>query len=165
MKKVFSILISLLLITVTEFAQTSANKKPQVLIFISAKCPCIYSHQETFKACINAYKDKIDFITIFIDKNDDTEEIQDMLKNLGWKVKYVVDKQKFYTKTYHPKATTDCVFVSASGEILYKGAVDDSPLNMGQVLNFYVKDAIEDFLNHKPVKVKEGKSFGCTIVI
>ena len=143
----------------------STFTKPQVYIFLAAKCPCVYSHQETFNKCIRYYKDKVDFTVVFIDKNDDKEDIDDMLKNLEWEIKYVIDKDKSYQKKYQPKVTTDCVLVSVTGEILYRGAVDDSPLNLGQVKNFYLKNAIDDFLNGGIVKVKEGKGVGCLITI
>ncbi|MHB8260009.1 MAG: thioredoxin domain-containing protein [Bacteroidia bacterium] len=140
------------------------STKPQVLIFLAAKCPCVYSHQETFNTCIKDYKDKIDFTIVFIDKRDDKEDIEDMLKNLGWKVKYIIDKDNYFQKKYQPKVTTDCVLISAKKEIIYHGSVDDSPLNFGQVKNFYLKDAIEDYLGNKLVKVKEGKSIGCLLL-
>ncbi len=153
-----------ILIVLTAFSH-APNSKPHVFIFAAAKCPCIYSHQETFGKLLNTYKDKIDFTIVFVDRNDDKEEITDMLENLGWKINYIIDKKGNYIKKYHPKVFSDCVFVSPPGVILYKGAVDDSPLNMGRVVNFYLKDAIEDYLSNKPVKIKEGKGLGCLITM
>jgi hypothetical protein len=163
MKNILLLVSVLLLASTGEFSQTTVQNKLQAVIFLSAKCPCVYSHQKAFGSLIARYKNKIDFTAVFVDKNDDRELITDMLKNLGWKINYVTDKNKVYVKKYHPKVYSDCVLVSASGEILYQGAVDDSPLHSGQVLNFYLKDAIDDYLIGKPVKIKEGKGFGCLI--
>jgi len=105
----------------------------------------------------------VDFSVVFIDKNDDMEEISDMLKNLGWDIKYIVDEDQILLNQYRPNVSTDCVLVTSEGKILYKGTVDDSPLNYGQVLNFYLKNALEDYFNNKPIRVKEGQGVGCII--
>ena len=165
MKKTIKIFFVALIFAGNYSFTSSTFAKPQVYIFLAAKCPCVYSHQETFNSCIKNYKDKIDFTIVFIDKNDDKEDIDEMLKNLGWKINYVIDKNKSIVKKYKPKVSTDCVFVSGNGEILYQGAVDDSPLNLGQVKNFYLKNAIKDFINGSAVKIKEGKGVGCLITI
>ena len=165
LKQCIKIFFVVLMVAGNSSFTASTFTKPQVYIFLAAKCPCVYSHQETFNKCIRYYKDKVDFTVVFIDKNDDKEDIDDMLKNLEWEIKYVIDKDKSYQKKYQPKVTTDCVLVSVTGEILYRGAVDDSPLNLGQVKNFYLKNAIDDFLNGGTVKVKEGKGVGCLITI
>ena len=86
------------------------------------------------------------------------------MKNIGWKMKYTKDQNMQLFKKYHPKVYTDCVLISAAGNILYHEAIDDSPLNMGQVNNFYLQNAIEDFLDNHPVKVPEGKGFECLII-
>lgn len=140
------------------------GQQAKVYIFLSAKCPCAYNHQELVKDLEKKYKLSVKFTAVFVDKSDDVEEINDMMKNLGWKMETIKDRNKVLFRLYHPKVYTDCVLVSAGGKILYHGAIDDSPANMGQVKNFYLQNAIDDLLNKRLVKVQESKGFGCLIV-
>lgn len=159
--RIFILLFSLLYVSSGFHFETSRKK---VYIFLSTQCPCAYSHQETVKTLEKKYPTSIEFTAVFEDQKDDVEEIEDMMKNIGWKMKYTKDLNMQLFKKYHPKVYSDCVLVSSDGTILYHGAIDDSPLNMGQVKNFYLQNAIEDFLNNRPVKVPEGKGTGCLII-
>lgn len=165
MKSLIQLAIAAMIIAGSSAMAQKPNGKPQVLIFLASKCPCAYNHQETFKSLVDKYGKEIDFKAVFIDKNDDGEDIKDMLKNLGWSIQYTIDKTRTYIHKYNPEVTTECMLVSSGGEILYRGAVDDSPLNLGQVNNFYLKDAIENYMQHVPIKVKRGKAVGCLINI
>ncbi len=141
----------------------TANKHPQVLIFLSAKCPCVYSHKDSFMSLIKNYGNQVDFLVVFIGKYGDSEDIHDMLKNLNWGIKYVIDTKNKYTKEYTPKVFTDVVLIDSLSRLIYKGSIDDGVLNSGQIIKFYLKDAIEEYLSKKPIKVKEGKGVGCLI--
>lgn len=142
---------------------SQSTQKVRVFIFLAADCPCVYNHQETFNSLVREFGDRVTFKAVFTDPNDDKEEIEDMLKNLGWSISYRVDRNKTYRKKYHPKMTTECVLVSADGTIVYRGAVDDGPLNAGMVRQFFLKMALEDYFNKVPVRIKEGKTIGCLI--
>lgn len=160
----FRIFILLFLLLCASSGFHVEPSRAKVYIFLSAKCPCAYSHQETVKTLEKKFSSRIEFEAVFVDKNDDAEEIEAMMKNIGWKMKAVKDQNMQLFKKYHPKVYTDCVLVSAAGNILYHGAIDDSPLNMGQLKNFYLQNAIEDFLDNRSVKIPEGKGAGCLII-
>jgi len=160
MRALIIILLSILSLGATAPNKVSQNKA-KVYIFLAAGCPCAYSHQATFGSMIRKYGDKVDFYAVFIDKNDDQEEIDDMMKNLDWKLETILDKDKVLAKQYRPRVTTNCVLVSPSGLLLYKGAVDDSVQNFGQVVNFYLRSALEDYFAGRPVRVETGQGVGC----
>jgi hypothetical protein len=164
MKIIFFMLLILLLTGNEVISQTTINKKPQVIIFLSAKCPCVYSHKDSFKSLIKNYENQVDFLAVFIGKYGDSEDIHDMLKNLNWGIKYVVDTKNKYIKEYTPKVFTDVVLIDSLNHVIYRGSIDDGVLNSGQIIKFYLKDAIEEYLSKQPIKVKEGKGVGCLII-
>ena len=137
--------------------------KPKVLIFLATGCPCVFSHRETFGSMLKKYGSKVDFSIVFIDKNDDKEEMVGMIESLGWDIKYIIDEDQKLLNQYHPKVSTDCVLLTPAGKVVYKGAVDDSPLNYGQIKEFYLKNAIEDFFEGRPIRVRLGEGIGCII--
>jgi len=161
--KIKNILLLISLVLVLSAFHTESGRA-KVYIFLSAKCPCAYSHQEFVSSLEKKYRTTIEFTAVFVDKSDDDEDIQLMMKNLGWKMKSIKDNNHQLLKKFHPKVYTDCILVSDKGKVLYHGAIDDSQSNMGQVKNFYLQNAIEDVLHSRPVKVAEGQGRGCLIV-
>jgi len=143
---------------------TSPPKKAIVYIFISSKCPCIYSHQEEVQWLEKKYGSAVQFQAVFIDKTDDAEDISTTMKNLGWKMAPVKDSKQILTRQYRPRVYTDCVLVSAGGAVLYRGAIDDSALHMGQVQNSYLQNALGEYLAGGEVLIKQAAGAGCMIV-
>lgn len=141
--------------------QAYPTGKVKVYLFLQSQCPCIYNHKETFGALLKSYSGKVSFVAVFVDSKDNDNGIKDLLKNLGWKLPYIKDKKHQYVQALQPKVSTDCVVVDASGKVLYRGAIDDGPLNMGTVRNFYLKNALDQYFHHMPIKVSNGRGLGC----
>jgi len=159
MKKVFIIVLALL--SSVLLGQAAPGGKVKVYLFLQSQCPCIYNHKETFGSLLRNYRDKVSFIAVFVDNKDNDKGIKDLMQNLGWKLPYIKDKAHQLLHELQPKVSTDCVFVDGSGKVLYRGAIDDGPLNMGTVKNFYLKNALDAYFNHTPIKVSSGKGVGC----
>lgn len=141
--------------------QAAPKGKVKVYLFLQSQCPCIYNHKETFGSLLKKYSDKVSFVAVFVDNKDNDNGIKDLMQNLGWKLPYIKDRKHQLVKELQPKVSTDCVLVDSSGKVLYRGAIDDGPLNMGTVRNFYLKNALDAYFNHLPVKVSSGKGIGC----
>jgi hypothetical protein len=160
MKKI--ILFLLILITSAIIVEAAPpTGKVKVYLFLQSQCPCVYNHRETFGSLLKNYGDKVNFTAVFTDNKDNDKEIQDLIHDLGWKLPYVRDSRHVLIQQLKPHVSTDCVMVDVSGNVLYKGAIDDGPMNMGTVKHFYLKDALEEYLNHLPIKVSSAKGLGC----
>lgn len=135
--------------------------KVKIYLFLQSQCPCIYSHKETFGSLLKNYSDKVSFIAVFTDSKENNTAMQTLIRDLGWNLPYIKDNHHQLVQRLQPTVSTDCVLVNANGEVLYKGAIDDGPMNMGTVKHFYLKDALEAYLNHLPIKVSSAKGLGC----
>ena len=138
-------------------------KKAKVYLFLQSQCPCIYNHKETFGSLIKTYKTKVSFIAVFTDRKENDKDIRILLSDLGWNLPYIKDSDHKLLQQLKPKVSTDCVLVDAIGKVLYHGTIDDGPLNMGTVKKFYLKDALEAYLNDLPIKVSSAKGIGCSL--
>ena len=138
--------------------------KAQVIVFMDAQCPCIFSHRETMSEIIDKYGTQRTIKAIFISQKDNKIDAEYTLSALGWNIPYIIDTARNYVKLYKPKILTECMLISPSGKILYHGAIDDSPQNMGQVKHRYLQNAIEEYLNHSPIPVKFAQGVGCLII-
>ena len=160
MKKIIFFLLALITSAIMVEAAPPTGKA-RVYLFLQSQCPCVYNHKETFGSLLRNYGDKVNFTAVFTDTKDNDKEIQDLIHDLGWKLPYVRDNHHVLIQQLKPNVSTDCVVVDASGKVLYKGAIDDGPMNMGTVKHFYLKDALEAYLNHLPIKVSSAKGLGC----
>lgn len=138
--------------------------KAEVILFLSAKCPCVYNHKQPVHDLINQYGDEINFKAVFIRKQDDKEAQDQMAKSLGWDMEFIQDADGHYLETYQPSVYSDAVLLNDKGEVIYRGGIDDGPLNSGWIKNFYLKNAIDDYRKGEPVRVKEAKGIGCLIM-
>jgi hypothetical protein len=159
MKNILIIILALLIPAL--WGQAASEGKVKVYLFLQSQCPCIYNHKETFGSVLKTYSGKVNFIAVFVDNKDNDNAIKDLMQNLGWKLPYIRDKKRQLVHQLQPKVSTDCVVVDGSGKVLYRGAIDDGPLNMGTVKNFYLKNALDAYFNHTPLKVSSGKGVGC----
>lgn len=161
MKKLVLAFITLL----SAIGPVAATPAPviKVYLFIQSQCPCIYNHKETFGSLVKNYRDKVSFIAVFTDAKDSDKKAQELLHDLGWKMPYIKDPGHELIRRWQPAVSTDCVLVDASGKVLYRGAIDDGPRNMGTVNHFYLKDALNACLAHQPVTVSSAKGVGCLL--
>lgn len=159
---VISVVVGLSFICNTSVAGT--GPKAQVIVFMDAQCPCIFSHRETMAEIIHKYGKDVDIKAVFVSKKDNKIDAEYTLNALDWNIPYIVDTARKYVKLYKPKILTECMLISPSGKILYDGAIDDSPQNMGQVKHRYLQDAIKEYLNHNPIQVKFAQGVGCLII-
>ncbi|MBO9201033.1 MULTISPECIES: thioredoxin domain-containing protein [Niastella] len=138
-------------------------KKAKVYLFLQTQCPCIYNHKETFGSLIKAYQSKVSFTAVFTGRKENDKDIRQLISDLGWDLPYIKDNDHKLLQKWRPKVSTDCVLVDEKGNVLYLGTIDDGPLNMGTVKNFYLKDALEAYLNNLPIKVSSAKGIGCSL--
>lgn len=145
-------------------AQTAPVGKASVYLFLQAKCPCIYEHKDTFRKIIRTYGDKANIKAVFVGPQDSPESAQDLLRQLNWDVEYLVDKTHRYVRMYNPSVSTDVVVANGSGNVYYKGAIDDGFKNMGMVKNFFLDRVLKAYIEGNPVPFSGTSGGGCTIM-
>ena len=161
MKKVLFLIAALVCAYMT--MQAAPVKKVKVYLFLQSQCPCIYNHKETFGKLLKTYNSKVSFTAVFTSSKESDKDMKHLISDLGWNLPYLKDSDHKLIRRLKPKVSTDCVLVDENGKVLYLGAIDDGPQNMGTVKNFYLKDALEAYLNNQPIKVSSAKSIGCSL--
>lgn len=141
----------------------TAQEKVKIYLFLQSQCPCIYNHKETFGSILKNYGSKASFIAVFTESKESNTAMRNLIHDLGWNLPYIKDNHHQLVQRLQPAVSTDCVLVDAHGKVLYKGAIDDGPMNMGTVKHFYLKDALEAYLHHLPIKISSAKGQGCLL--
>jgi hypothetical protein len=138
--------------------------KLTIYVFLQADCPCVYSHKDSFGLILRKYANSINFQMIFVGKDDTKDKIENLLKQLDWKVVYKKDQGLKLTKQFNPKVSTDCVVLDASNHLLYQGAIDDAIKNMGMIKRFYLKEVIDAALQKKRIPYNNVPGTGCSLM-
>lgn len=141
------------------------GKKGTILIFVASHCPCSDPHRLLIQSLAQTYKnDGVAFYAIFSNKGENRELAKRFMKQNGWNFDFVIDQNGKLMKNYQAKITPEAFLLNPKGEILYRGAIDDSVSNMGQIKNPYLKTALVQLLSGKKIDPRETPPYGCYIV-
>lgn len=139
----------------------TGERKGVVLVFLSSTCPCSNSHMQELASLEKEYPD-----FAFIGIHSNTDEKKDatqayfreaklpfpVLQDNGAKI---ADELKAY-KTPH------AFVMKPNGEILYQGGVSNSHA-LDRASRKYLREALEDASQGRPVRTPEGRTLGCVI--
>ena len=66
---------------------------------------------------------------------------------------------------YDMKTTPDVFVVDKNGSLVYEGAMDDhpDPFHNPRTARNYVREAVNDLIDGKPIEVTQTKSYGCAV--
>lgn len=147
-----------------------AMKKNGVLIIFSCNtCPYVIKNQQRNNA-IAEHALKNDLGVIIINSNESLRQSEDSYKSMQIYAKqqkynwhYTVDDNSVIADAYGATRTPEVFLLNATGNIMYKGAIDDNPSDAENVTRQHLKIAIDEMVNNKKIAVKESKSVGCSI--
>ena len=141
-----------------------AMKKNGVLIIFSCNtCPYVIKNQQRNNA-IAEHALKNDLGVIIINSNEALRQSEDSYKSMQIYAKqqkynwhYTVDDNSVIADAYGATRTPEVFLLNATGNIMYKGAIDDNPSDAENVTRQHLKIAIDEMVNNKKIAVKESK--------
>lgn len=147
-----------------------AAKKNGVLVMFSCNtCPYVIKNEARTKE-IAAFATQNNYGVIIINSNeaqrgeeDSFEAMKAYAKKLGYTWNYVLDSKSEVANAFGATRTPEVFLIDANGNIIYKGAIDDSPGDATKVTRNHLKEAITESAAGKEITVKESRSIGCTI--
>jgi thiol-disulfide isomerase/thioredoxin len=150
--------------------------KVVLIHFWSSTCPFEIVADPKFTELAKRWKDKKDVVILAIDSNS-TEigampptdkpgytEIREHLKKKELTFPVYADHGNKVADLFQAQSTPHCFVLNPKGVIVYAGGLDDDPKGeKGEAAQNYARDAVENTLAGKEIKVKESKSYGCSI--
>jgi thiol-disulfide isomerase/thioredoxin len=141
-------------------------EKPAILIFLSPECPLSKNYAPVLNALQVKYP-QVKFYGIFPGKSYSDKEIRAFQEDYKIRFTLLKDPLKLLTQYVHATTTPQVVFLDRKGSVLYDGLINNWAVSLGQkrkiVTEHYLKDAIDQVLNNKPVFVKHTQPVGCLI--
>lgn len=150
------------LITGSAFSSESLPKnKGMVVVFLSAKCPCSQSHENSIEKLANEFKE-----FSFVGVHSNSDEAKDLaalhFKEAGFSFPIIEDSQSIIANEYGALKTPHAFIVGPKGECWYNGGVDETR-EASRAKKFYLKQALLDLKSGREPKEKTTRTLGCAI--
>jgi peroxiredoxin len=126
-----------------------------VYLFVGTQCPTTQAYVDRLRALEQEYDAKgIDFVYVYPNRTDTSEAKSAFHKERKLAGAMIDDEGAAIAKTLGAQRTAEAVVVGRDGEILYRGAIDDSAREPEEVNLRYVALALDEHLAGKPVSTK-----------
>lgn len=143
----------------------SGGPKGTAYFFLGSLCPCTDAHKQSIMELMSlAPKRGIKLVAVFPNRGESVELVEHFFEGIGFKMDYIIDSTNRWVRKFDAAKTPQVFLVNAKGRVVYSGPIDDSVENLGQVKNAYLKDALLDLAEGRPVAVSRAEGSGCWIV-
>ena len=145
------------------------NKRLLVLLFISNGCPTVKACQDRMIRIQKDYSEKnVQLLALnsnnsYLCPADTYAEMVLRVREKSFNFPYVKDEDRTVAKAYGAICTPHVFLLDEERRLRYKGRIDDSR-NPERVTVSDLRNAIDDVIENKPVRVSETTPFGCSIV-
>ncbi len=145
------------------------DKSQLVLLFISNGCPTVKACQDRMIKIQRDYLGKnvgllaLNSNNSYLSPADTFAEMVLRSKEKNFNFPYVKDEDRSVARAYSAVCTPHVFLLDEDRKLRYKGRIDDSR-NPDNVKVSDLRNAIEDLLAKRQVRVSETMPFGCSIV-
>jgi len=145
------------------------NRRLLVLLFISNGCPTVKACQDRMIKIQRDYSGKnvqllaLNSNSSYLSPADTYAEMVLRVREKGFNFPYVKDEDRTIARAYGAVCTPHVFLLDEERRLRYKGRIDDSR-NPERVTVSDLRNAIDDLLANKTVRVSETTPFGCSIV-
>ncbi|OYP36065.1 redoxin family protein [Rhodopirellula sp. MGV] len=144
--------------------------KTTVVVFIKQDCPIANAYLPELESIRREYGEKgIDFVAIHSTSGTTLPTVQEHVDSFAIKMRVMLDEQQSVAKLLSATVTPQAVVVSESGEVLYRGRIDNRYEGYGKKrpapTSTELRDALDDIVSGKEVSTKETPAIGCILRI
>jgi thioredoxin-related protein len=144
------------------------NKNGLLVMFSCNTCPYVIKNQQRTKE-IGEYALKNQIGVVLINSNaaqrdgdDSFEAMKQYARTQGYNWYYVVDEKNVLADAFGANRTPENFLFNKEDKLVYHGAIDDNP-DAEAVTRKHLREAIDELLNGKDIRVKTSRSVGCAI--
>lgn len=139
----------------------ATKDKPMVVVFLSAKCPCSNSHINELNSLSKEFSN-FNFVAVHSNIDEDKKLAKEyfILAKLAFPI--ISDSSHKIADQFKALKTPHSFVINSQGEALYRGGVSDSS-DCSKAEKLYLRLALEDIKQNRPVKVAMGRALGCNI--
>ena len=137
------------------------SDRPTLLIFLSARCPCSMSHEETLRTLAEDFSE-FRFIGIHSNTDEPAQESREHFQKANLPFPVLQDEHAKLADLLGAFKTPHVFIIGKTGDILYQGGVDNSH-NPARATQPYLRNALLAVRAKNPVEVAQARALGCII--
>ena len=145
----------------------TASEKICLFIFLSPECPLCKNYSTTLNTLYQQFGKDILFYGIIPGNAYSSKEVKAFSTNYQISFPLLIDSSKSLSNYLQASITPQVILLNRKQYLLYKGAIDNWAVSLGKQrlkpTQFYLKDAIEESLQDKPIAIKRTQAVGCKI--
>lgn len=138
-----------------------------VIAFTSTSCPICQKYTPSLARLEKQFADKkVAFLFVNPTPSDEPKEIKKVIAQHGFRGSYVHDTDGKLTATLDARSTGEVFVLDSKRTLIYRGAVDDQygqGYSLESPRETYLKDALESFLAHEPIRIRATEAPGCAL--
>jgi hypothetical protein len=146
-----------------------AEEKASVLFFITSDCPIANSYAPEIQRICSVYAPKgVSCDLVYVDPTLSTADVQKHLRDFGYaSFPAILDSTQTLVKATGATVTPEAVIVGPSGQIFYRGRIDNVWAALGKrrsvATEHDLRTALDEILDGKPVAAPRTQAIGCYI--
>jgi hypothetical protein len=145
----------------------ASSRKLVVLVFIRTDCPISNRYAPTIQRLSAQYEGQAAFWLVYPDKTESTAAIQKHLREYGYKLQALRDRQHTLVKRSQVQITPEAAVFDSHGQLAYHGRIDNWYQSFGRARStpttHELEDAIQAALNGSHPQVAATTGVGCYI--
>ncbi|NDG84711.1 MAG: thioredoxin family protein [Proteobacteria bacterium] len=139
------------------------SSKGTVVLFLSAKCPCSASHEQSLKELHSEFSRKgFRFIGIHSNGDESDELAVSHFRSSAFPFPVLRDRDSTLAEEFHAYKTPHAFVLDSKGKIVFQGGVDDSHL-APEAKRHYLKEALIALTEGRNPDPAEVRALGCLI--
>lgn len=149
--------------------QSLMTSKGLLVMFSCNTCPYVIKNQERTNQIMH-YAKGLGVGVVVVNSNaayrssdDSPADMKAYAKEQGYQWPYAIDENNALADAFGATRTPECFLFSGNGNLVYHGAIDDSPSDAGAVKRQHLKVALDEMNAGKEIAVNTSKSVGCGI--
>jgi len=139
----------------------------QVIVFLSPECPLCRNYTLTLNQLRARYEGRVIFTGIIPGKAYTADDVKDFARKYKITFPVYIDSGKIVSSALQATVTPEVFLLRGENKIYYHGAIDNWLKELGmqsaRPTKYYLRDAIDETLQHIPVRISFNKPVGCLI--
>ncbi|MBX2961852.1 MAG: redoxin domain-containing protein [Cyclobacteriaceae bacterium] len=139
-----------------------------LIIFTSNTCPFDRYYTSRIQAIAETYSNKIPVLLInsYTENEESIAAMKAYAQQENLTLPYLADKDQAVLSQFNSRKSPEAFLVkriSGKFTVVYRGAIDDNPQSAEDVINNFLKDAIDQLLAGEKIENAETRPVGCNI--